>query len=286
MSSPPERPPGSRQGLDRWITEWARETSENAGRLRRRIGVLVLAGMVDSIRDEAGEPSFLFKGGSAMEIRFESSARVSRDVDLVFRGAIEDAYRLLSEAVESGWSGFSGRALDPEPLRIPWTDIAGQRIDVKLTYRRRPYISLPVEVVAAVSAELEYVPTLSLASVGLEPPDEIPCLSLRYQVAEKLHACTDPLDGKRINDRIGDVMDLILTEDLAREKEDDDSTRVACLDVFTRRATHPWPPVLTVQPTWPDLWATLVDENDLPIDDVAEAVQRVNGMIERIDIGP
>lgn len=148
------------------------------------------------------------------------------------------------------------------------------------------YITLPVEVVAAVSAELEYVPTLSLASVGLEPPDEIPCLSLRYQVAEKLHACTDPLDGQRINDRIGDVMDLILTEDLAREKEDDDSTRVACLDVFTRRATHAWPPVLTVQPTWPDLWANLVDENDFPIDDVAEAVQRVNGMIERIDIGP
>jgi hypothetical protein len=39
------------------------------------------------------------------------------------------------------------------------------------------------------------------SAIGFEPRGPVYCLSLRCQIAQKIHACTDPLDGDRDNDR-------------------------------------------------------------------------------------
>jgi hypothetical protein len=42
-------------------------------------------------------------------------------------------------------------------------------------------------------------------------PDALATLALRFQIAQKLHACTDPHDSPAsINDRPRDVVDLLL----------------------------------------------------------------------------
>jgi hypothetical protein len=42
-------------------------------------------------------------------------------------------------------------------------------------------------------------------------PDTLATLALRFQIAQKLHACTDPHDSPAsINDRPRDVVDLLL----------------------------------------------------------------------------
>ncbi len=61
----------------------------------------------------------------------------------------------------------------------------------------------------------ESVLALRLDPVGLLSAEPIPRLSLPYQVAANLHACTDPLDGVRMNDRVGDLLDPILVEELS-----------------------------------------------------------------------
>lgn len=284
MSPSRSRPAASLPGLERWISEWADESTETASRLRRRIGVLALAAMLDRCVDEAGLSLFALKGGSALEMRFLADARVSRDVDLVYRGPVEAAVSSLSDAASRGWGPFTARAMDPEPLSIPWSDVAGARIEVKLRYAGKPYGTLALEVVTGSRGEVEYVDSVSLAPVGLEAPAKVPCLSLRYQIAEKFHACTDPLDPERVNDRAGDLMDLILIEDLVGPSGLDlPSIRSACVEVFRHRDRHPWPPLVVVQPTWPAIWAGIVGDHSFYVADVHRAAGRVNDFITAIE---
>lgn len=283
MSPRKERPAGNLAGLNRWISAWADESSVPAGRLRRRIGVMVLIGMLDRVRGDDGLHRFVLKGATALEVRLPGEARVSRDVDFLYRGALGDVHSSLFAAVESGWGGFSGRVLDPEELSIPWDDVDGHRIAVKLTYKGKPFVTLALEVVTTLNAEFDLVTAISLENVGLDPASEVPCLSLRYQIAEKLHAVSDRLDGERINDRVGDLMDLILVEDLLLSGADWTRIRSACVEVFTHRDRQAWPPVVEAQPTWPGMWSNLVDTNGFYVAAVEKAASRVNALVERID---
>ncbi len=282
MSTVHPNPAGSVQGLQRRIGEWAADSSESVARIQRRIALVAIAAMLDDTRGTQGESLFAVKGGSALELRYESAARASRDIDLAYRGMLADIHKTLATRVESGWSGFHGRVLDPEPLTIPWGNVSGQRITVKLTYLGKPFTTVPLEVVTTHMTEVELVTSIPLDVVGLKTPKSIPCLSLRYQIAEKLHACTDPLGGVQINDRVSDLMDLVLIEDLSPDLSLV-SVKQACLDVFSHRATHPWPPVVSAQSTWPRLWANLVDDTGFYIADLGVAITRVNGLIGEID---
>ena len=238
--------------------------------------------MLDAARDRHGEPLFVVKGGSALELRYESQARATRDIDLEFAGTLDEIHRTLAACIDAGWSGFSGRVLDPQPLSIPWGSVTGQRLTVRLTYLDRPFANIPLEIVTRTSPEVEYVHSLRLDPVGLPSPDPIPCLSLPYQVAEKLHACTDPLDGERANDRISDLMDLILIEDLSPGLNLV-AAKKACVAVFAERSTHPWPPVVSPSRRLDQLWSALVADTGFSIDSLSEAAERVNSLIAAID---
>ncbi|MCZ7532372.1 MAG: hypothetical protein M5U23_03005 [Acidimicrobiia bacterium] len=77
-------------------------------------------------------------------------------------------------------------------------------------------------------------------------------------------------------------MDLVLIEDLSPDLSLV-RVRQACLDVFTHRETHPWPPVVAAQSTWLGLWANLVDDTGFYIADLGVAIARVNSLIGEID---
>ena len=282
MTEHRDRPAGDVRGLQRWISQWASAASETQARIQRRIALVAIAAMLDSARDHHGDPLFVVKGGSALELRYESQARVTRDIDLEYAGPLDEIHRALTVCVDAGWSGFSGRVLDPQPLSIPWGSITGQRLTVPLTYLDRPFANIPLEVVTRKSPDVEYVHSLRLDPVGLPSPDPIPCLSLPYQVAEKLHACTDPLDGERTNDRVSDLMDLILIENLSPDLELS-TTKRACIIVFAERSTHPWPPVAPYSRRLDLLWSALVADTGFSIDTHTEATERVNALIAAID---
>ncbi len=283
MTTPRDQPAEGVRGLQRWISTWANATTETQARLQRRIALIAIAAMLDTARDPHGEPLFVVKGGSALELRYESGARASRDIDLEFTGTLEDIHETVSVCVGTGWSGFGGRVLDPQPLSIPWTSVAGQRLTVQLTYLERPFARIPLEIITNDAPDIEYVLGLRLDAVGLPSPEPVPCLSLPYQVAEKLHACTDPLDGVRTNDRVSDLLDLILIEQLSPDL-DLSATRKACRTVFYDRATHPWPPVVSFPAPMDALWTNLVADTDVGVTNLADAIDRVNAMIKAIDV--
>lgn len=39
--------------------------------------------------------------------------------------------------------------------------------------------------------EIDRLPGKPLDALGLDGPEEVPCVSVRYQIAQKLHACTE-----------------------------------------------------------------------------------------------
>lgn len=278
-------PAGNLQGLERWLTEWSKKEGVTAGRLRRRVGVVAVAAMLDECRDDAGEHLFQVKGGSALELRFGAAARASKDLDTVYRGAISGVAGRIAAALDAGWSGFSGRVTRTATIATGQS-VEPVRITAKLTYRGRAFLELPIEVSAPEgrsAAAPDAVAIRPLAEVGLPPTELVPCLSLRYQIAQKLHACTESFPDGRVNDRVRDIADLLIITELAGATMDLSDVRGACVEIFELRNRHPWPPSLIAPERWAGLWQRIVDEDGFPIADLGEALVAVRALIEQID---
>jgi Nucleotidyl transferase AbiEii toxin, Type IV TA system len=106
------------------------------------------------------------------------------------------------------------------------------------------------------------------------------CLSIRYQIAQKLHACTEVFPLGRENDRFRDLIDLLLLRAL-----DPDLTAIrhACDDIFASRAKHAWPPTLDAPSSWAEPYARLAGELEFAITDLDEAARLVSEFIGEID---
>lgn len=258
------------------------------GRVQRYVGVAVTVEILGALTDDAG-PRFLVKGGSAIELRLGlGRSRTSKDLDGVFRGEFVDFFAGAQAALRAGWAGFTGRATEPEEIHVPGMPVRPRRFAVKLDYQGRPFVTVPVEVApdeAGLAAEHDPVQPAELdglTALGLPRADPVPCITIRWQLAQKVHACTDPLDGAAANDRARDLPDILI---LAALITDDylPSVREACQAVFAARGGHAWPPVLVVQPHWPALYtAAIAGLEDLP-GTVGEAAEAVRAFIRTVD---
>lgn len=133
----------------------------------------------------------------------------------------------------------------------------------------------------------------SLAGFGLPDPDQLATLELRFQIAQKLHACTDPHDPPAaINDRPRDVVDLLLLRALAQAEGRPAlaELRFAAEAIFAARAAdartlgrpeRTWPCVVVAHRHWALDYATAQQSArvDVPLEG---AVAIVNNWIEAI----
>ena len=285
------RAPGDDKHLSRLLDAWARAEDSVAGRpviagrLRRLVGVLVIVGALDGLRDADGNERIGFKGGAGLELRFGLQARASKDLDATYHGELDDALALISSAMEIGWKNFTGIASDQEEITRPGITPAPVRVNIKLRYKGRSFVTIPFEVSAAEGSSMdspERLPAaVSLAPVQLEEPETIPFLPIRYQIAQKLHACTEDC-GEQTNQRARDLPDLLLIERLAITKADLPAIRVACMEIFIGRAKQAWPPVITAWPDWPQIWTSLLSDENLQLE-LEEAVAAVQSLVNRIE---
>jgi hypothetical protein len=277
---PQRKPPFNVQVLQRWVGELARAQGIAPGRVQRWITFMVLAAMLDHARDENEDPVFVLKGGAAMELRLGLRARATKDYDTAYREAIETMLERLDLALRHGFADFTATRTEPERI----ADIGAQRLGIKLSYRGRSWGTVQLEVAAAegeAGREIDRVPGKPLDALGIDAPVEVPCVSIRYQMAQKLHACTEvPADG-RGNDRFRDLIDLLLLEELVEDGEWA-AVRDACEEIFRLRAKHPWPPTVNIFDTWPDPYRALAAELAFPLAQVDEAADAVQKMIDRI----
>jgi Nucleotidyl transferase AbiEii toxin, Type IV TA system len=129
----------------------------------------------------------------------------------------------------------------------------------------------------------DMVEGIDLAWFGIDAPS-IPCLSIAYQMAQKLHACTDPYDGdgQQENDRVRDLVDLWLQKPLLDTNGLAD-VRAAVVDTFDRRAKHALPPAPVVTDTWRRDYPKVSQEVIGSPVTVEAAAEYVTGLIKRVD---
>jgi len=200
----------------------------------------------------------------------------------VLRDTEADLARTLERVLtDEAYQGFTFRR-KAEPLLL---DNGTVNVEFAVSYRGGVWTSIAVDVARAESneSEVEWVRAIPLGDAfGVTGPIHLPCLPLRFHVAQKLHGMTlPPRPGKR-NDRFRDLIDLLLMEELI---EDYARLREACEAVFRTRATHPWPPAIDLPSHWTEPFGRLARDLELPVADIAVGIQRVHTLIDRITSG-
>jgi len=169
------------------------------------VGVTAIIQVLDGLKDDEGAERIAFKGGAALELRFGFRARASNDLDGAYRGEVAEAIGLIDEVLKRGWSGFTGRTTEGEPIIGTGLAVPPVRFRVKLLYKGKDFVTVPMELSPVEGRSLDQVEVLpaavSLAPVQLPEAESIPFLPIRYQVAQKLHACTEDAGEDRPNQR-------------------------------------------------------------------------------------
>jgi hypothetical protein len=281
VSPKPRRPPGNLSHLQRLANAAAADAQMPAGRYQRWINTIIISAVLDRVRDEDGEPLFTLKGGAAMELRLGLSARASKDYDAAFRARAEDMLDALDRALAEDWHGFQLQRAEPEPIR----ETGSIRLNIRLAYKGKSWGTVQLEVAPAegeAGQEVDRIPARPLDPVQIEGPERIACVSVRYQIAQKIHACTEVYPDGRENDRFRDLIDLQLLRGLV-EDGGLPAVRAACQEIFELRGKHAWPPEVTIWPSWADGFAAMAREIGFHTEDVEIAAAELRAFIAEID---
>lgn len=216
--------------------------------VQRWIAFTLVAGALTKPRTGTA-PQFELKGGAAIELRLRQRAeghvpRASRDLDAAFRGTLDDTEEAVRLALSGAHQGFTYLVIpDGEVFR------SMRRFDVAVSYRGRNFSRVRLEVSAyeGIDRGPENVAAPSLVRFGFEGPDTIPCMPMKKQVAQKIHAVTEiPAPGGS-NDRFRDLVDLVMLRDVVPASV---GLREACEETFALRRMHVWPPAVVLHRHW------------------------------------
>lgn len=294
---PKDKAPNSARVLNTWIAQVERQLESDGGRLGWLVASTVVAAALQQAVDEQGHPYFLLKGGTLLQHRLPQFSRATTDVDGLIRGDIEKFLEVLDETLKHPFGPLRLRRDPIEIIRVPHKIVKPRRFDIVVlmggqTWRRVQVEISPDEGHAGDFSES--VPAPSLAGFGLPSPDHLVGLSMRYQIAQKVHAVTDPHDPPAaMNDRARDVVDLLLLRDLAAGSDQPalGEVRAAIVDIFDARAREAtatggapraWPAKLTAYPHWAAAYASAADSAHFKLP-LPEAVAEVNDWLTKID---
>ena len=173
-----------------------------------------------------------------------------------------------------------------------------RRLEITLQIQGRTWRRITLEVSADeghAAERADLFPSPSLAHFGLHLPATTAGIAIDYQVAQKLHACSDLHTTERPNDRVRDVVDLqLLKVAFYTENATSSSLASACRDLFEARAreaastgevaVRAWPPTVVAHPHWQADYPTYAQETGLGLS-LAEAVTDLNTWIAEIERG-
>jgi hypothetical protein len=272
------RLPGDRGHLHRLVNARADKAGVPPVRVQGWLNAMVVAALLDRVRDKDDEPIFLLKGGVAMELR----ARATKDYDAAFRARADEVLDLLDKALQGTYNNFTVTRDAPEDIK----NTGAMRLRLRLAYKGRDWGSVRLElapVEGQMGTELDRVESAPIDDLQVPTPETVSCVSVRYQVAQKLHACTEVFTNGPENGRFRDVMDILLVESLIRDDVALERAREACVDIFEVRGTHTWPPEVTIYESWREPFSALAEENSFEPEDIDEAVERLCQLIADID---
>jgi predicted nucleotidyltransferase component of viral defense system len=258
--------------LGRAVEKLAESEGLAVRRVRRRIATIALIQLFNLALGQSRLPPFMVKGGRALEFRFGSLARSSRDVDIVVFGARDDILEAAIAVLRDEWSGFSFVvATAPQERDHSYV------FEVSADYNGADWARFELELIHGVVESWDDVPVSGFDALGLEAVDTIPCMTLAEQIAQKLHAVSDP-DA----DRPRDLYDIYLMDGQC-EQPDADLLRAAIAE-FDRRGRHSWPPEIALRENWGATLQELLNDDglvgtpDMIVAAVRGLVLRINGV--------
>jgi hypothetical protein len=222
--------------LERRITKTARDRGTTAARLRRLVGFTVVCETLAEAVAQGIIPIFFVKGGVAIELRLGLLARATRDLDIGLCAPPAELLAFFDRALTVGFADFRLRRRgEARVLRN-----GAIALEISVEYLERPWATVDVDLSAATAdSETDGVPPIDLAEFGLTVPRSVPCLAIPAQIAQKIHALTEPEPRGKENPRARDVLDVLLL--VERTGVDPAAISEACRRVFADRAVHDWP---------------------------------------------
>lgn len=296
---PKTKEPVSAKVLNTWIAQAEGQLGDEAkgGRLGWLIASSVAVGAVQRALDEDGRQLFLLKGGTLLQYRLNATARTTKDVDGLVRGDMDAFFAVLEEVLDEPWGPLTLRRGEVEVIDVPTKLIKPRRFDIILslrgvTWRRIQFEVSPDE--AGIGGECELIEPPPLAGFGLPDPDVLVGIAMRFQIAQKLHAVSDPHEPPgSINDRARDVVDLLLLRDLiaATGMPTLAEVREAAVAVFEARAaeavklerpTRNWPPTFVAYAHWKVDYIRAATSGGVGLS-LEDAVGEVSAWIEKLN---
>ena len=242
---PKSKEPNSARVLDVWIAQ-AEQTLGNpeGGRLSWLVATTIVAAKLQQIVDGQDASRFLLKGGTMLQHRLGLVTRATKDLDALVRGDIDDFLAVMDQTLSVPWGPVEFRRNGVEIIEIPSRVVKPRKFDVILMLRGKTWRKIRVEISpdegeAGSTPELFAAP--SLAGFGLPTPDHLVSLAMSYQIAQKVHAASDLHNPPTfINDRVRDVVDLVLLRSLAKEAGEPSPQDIlrALKDTFNSRAAE------------------------------------------------
>lgn len=234
-------------------------------------------------------PDGVVKGGSSLMFRYgDGITRYTRDIDTARVMSFDVYFNKLKSALDAGWNGFTGSILEvepPTPAGVPQAYVM-QPFDIKLKYLGRPWQTVRIEIghneIGDAEEFDEYLPD-SVANVfeglGFPKPNPLPLMKLSYQIAQKIHASSEPN-----SERAHDLIDLQLM--IKHSNVDIKEVKDVCLRLFKYRRQQSWPPTITVGKDWQETYSRAYSTIAAPsslLPTVNEAVAWANDLIARIN---
>jgi nucleotidyltransferase AbiEii toxin of type IV toxin-antitoxin system len=298
FSSLPDRgkEPTSKRHLDAWIQQAQAKTGVAVGRLGWLVASSVVIAAPQRSTAEDGYPRLLLKGGAYLETRLGLRSRATKDIDALFRGDFDELIDVLDESIRKPWGALELQRTEVQAIEGARRIVKPRRFKVKLLVNGQTWRTVDVEVAAdegLAGAEVDVFPGLPLGHFGLPSPVEFAGIVFDYQVAQKLHACSDPhRPPEEINDRARDIVDLLLIRAaFYRDGADAVSLRAACADLFECRAaearmlgagSRQWPPTVVAYEHWHADFEAANVALGLGLD-LVDAVATLNEWISEID---
>jgi len=291
---PKTKEPPSTRVLDSWIAHAETDTfGERGGRLAWLVASTIVTAMLQQVVDGTGKSRFSLKGGTLLQHRLGLAARATKDLDGIVRGDIEDFVAAMDKCLQQSWGPIDFRRTELEIINTPAKLIKPRSFEVILILRGQTWRRIKVEISPdegnAGSSQEEFAAP-SLAGFGLPTPDYLVGLAMSYQIAQKVHAASDPHDPPEfINERPRDVIDLLLLKELVETTGEPNNAEIksAIEDIFTARGkealalgrpVRTWPIQIIAHSHWNADYTSAATSVDIELT-LDEAVGQVNAWL-------
>jgi hypothetical protein len=217
-------------------------------------------------------------------------------VDTLFRGDLAEFERKLDETLTQPWGPFDLVRTELEVIDAPRL-VQPRRFWIKLIAKGHVWRRIKVDVSfpegGSANESMPVVPP-NIGFFGIQTPNYLLGMAMDYQVAQKLHAASDPDDDHYENQRVHDILDLLLIKNAFYPGPLPKHLKAACEDIFTYRADeaaqlqHPvrrWPPVLHANDYWRAAYPPLATalEITLTLDEAIATIEAWATEIDRAD---